>query len=261
MISSPFVPSDTREPRAARPPCPVHSEPLRLHASAALPLPNLYDPGERDKIHPQKRGRQFEGDSVMVRLISTIFGIVPFIPHVLYTDCITLPIAVDSRCACSRRGCWLVRFNSAACRLRVKVAFPEQQAWTEGLRHHPAGPVPGSVVNADRVLYSVMGSTVQLRHYEAPRTIQDMVGLYRSGKLHLERWQDRHAAVFVHTTFYHAPAPYARRFPHPANGRRQDTVGMLLQWQTSIEIPADFWEIPAEARVQYYLLGLAETTG
>jgi hypothetical protein len=43
---------------------------------------------------------------------------------------------------------------------------------------------------------------------------------------------------------------------HPANGRRQDTVGMLLRWQTSIEIPADFWEIPAEARVDTTCWGL-----
>jgi len=34
---------------------------------------------------------QLEGDSAVISLISEILGLVPFLPHVVYTDCITHP--------------------------------------------------------------------------------------------------------------------------------------------------------------------------
>jgi hypothetical protein len=37
----------------------------------------------------EDESRQFEGDSAVVSLISEILGLVPFIPHAVYTDCIT----------------------------------------------------------------------------------------------------------------------------------------------------------------------------
>jgi hypothetical protein len=37
----------------------------------------------------EDESRQFEGDSAVVSLISEILGLIPFIPHAVYTDCIT----------------------------------------------------------------------------------------------------------------------------------------------------------------------------
>ena len=63
---------------------------------------------------------QLEGDSAMVPLISEILGLVPFLSHSVYTDCITITARCWDAARGADRSCDLSG-NSAAWRLYAHV--------------------------------------------------------------------------------------------------------------------------------------------